>query len=82
MFQIFSKTLFDIKHLFDGDNFSWFFTGSLLSIITFTGMEQYIVDTSLKILTACLIAFSGGVIGVLGKEVGEKLKKEYKKWKK
>lgn len=82
MIQILERTLFDLRNLFNGDNFSWFFTGSLLSIVTFTGLEQYIIDTTLKIITACLIAFSGGVIGVFGKEVGEKLKRGWRKYRK
>lgn len=82
MLQILQKTVFDLKHLFNSENFSYFSTGGLIGVITFTGLEQYIIDTGLRILSACILAFFGGVFGIVGKEVVEKIKKEYKKWRK
>lgn len=82
MIQILNRTFLDLRHLFDSDNFSYFSMGGLIGIITFTGLEQYIIDTALRVFTACVLAFTGGLVGVFGKEVGEKLKREYKKWKK
>ena len=82
MMQIFQKAVIDIKHLFDSENFSYFSTGGLIGVITFTGLEQYIIDTGLRIFTACLLAFFGGIFGIVGKEVAEKVKKDWKKWRK
>lgn len=80
MGQLIYKTLFDLKHLFSNDNFSSFSVGSILGLISYTSLEHYITDTVIRIITTCIVAFFGGVIGVAGKEVGEKIKNDSKKW--
>ena len=80
MLQVLEKTFLDLRHLFTSDNFSYFSFGGLLGVATYTSLQEYIMDTVLRILAACLIAFFGGIFGVIGKESWLVLKSKFKKW--
>ena len=80
MLDVLEKTFLDLRHLFTSDNFSYFSMGGLLGVATYTTLQEYIMDTGLRILSACLIAFFGGIFGVIGKESWVVLKSKFKKW--
>lgn len=82
MIQVLAKTIVDLKYLFNDDNFSFFSMGSVLGLISYTSLENFITDTLLRILATCAVAFFGGIVGVIGKEIGEKIKRDAKKWTK